>query len=94
MSLQETKVYYLRNIDYSDRDVKIVERKGDKTMFGIEISFYAIGFLTCLFLIAIIVEVNDKDRKNKRELRRMKRELEKQVLIVTNRCDTEIDIKI
>ena len=39
-------------------------------MFGIEVAFYALGFLTCLGLIAIIEEVNDKDKKNKRELKR------------------------
>ena len=63
-------------------------------MLGIEIGFYFLGFVTCLGLIAVIFEVNDKDHKHKRELRKVRKELEKQILIVTNRCDTEIDVKI
>lgn len=63
-------------------------------MFGIEVAFYALGFLTCLGLIAIIEEVNDKDRENKKELRRKHREALKEQKIDDNRNDIEIDVKV
>lgn len=63
-------------------------------MFGIETAFYALGFLTCLGLIAIIEEVNDKDRKNKRELRRKHRKALAEQKIDSNREEIEIDIKV
>ena len=63
-------------------------------MFGIETAFYALGFLTCLGLIAIIEEVNDKDRKNKRDLRRKHRKALAEQKIDSNREEIEIDIKV
>lgn len=63
-------------------------------MFGIEISFYALGFLTCLGLIAIIEEVNDKDKKAKRELRRRHRKALAEQKIDTNREKINIDVKV
>lgn len=63
-------------------------------MFGIEISFYALGFLTCLALIAVIEEVNDKDRKAKRELRRKHRRALAEQKIDTNREEINIDVKV
>lgn len=63
-------------------------------MFGIEVAFYALGFLTCLGLIAVIEEVNDKDRKNKRELRRRHRKALAEQKIDTNREEINIDVKV
>lgn len=65
-------------------------------MFGLEIAFFALGFLTCLILIAIITEVNDKDKKNKREVKQRKYELEKEQEkeISSLREDVNIDIKV
>lgn len=63
-------------------------------MFGIEVAFYALGFLTCLGLIAIIEEVNDKDKKNKKELRRKHREALKEQTIDNNRDEINIDVKV
>ena len=53
-------------------------------MFGIEVGFYALGFLTCLALIAVIEEVNDKDKKAKRELRKRHRKALAEQKIDTN----------
>ena len=63
-------------------------------MFGIEIAFYALGFLTCLGLIAVIEEVNDKDRKNKKELRRRYRSALREQKIDNNRDEINIDVKV
>ena len=63
-------------------------------MFGIEVAFYALGFLTCLGLIAIIEEVNDKDKKAKRELRRRHRRALAEQKIDSNREEIEIDVKV
>lgn len=63
-------------------------------MFGIEISFYALGFLTCLALIAVIEEVNDKDRENKKELKRRHRKALAEQKIDTNREEINIDVKV
>lgn len=63
-------------------------------MFGIEVAFYALGFLTCLGLIAIIEEVNDKDRAKKRELKRKYRNMLKQQTIETNQEEINIDVKV
>ena len=63
-------------------------------MFGIEVSFYALGFLTCLGLIAIIEEINDKDKKAKRELRRKHRRALAEQKIEDNRDNIEIDVKV
>ena len=63
-------------------------------MFGIEVAFYALGFLTCLGLIAIIEEVNDKDKKNKRELKRKYRRMLKEQKIDNNREEINIDVKV
>ena len=37
---------------------KIIEQKEDKNMFGIEVAFYALGFISCLILIAECYERN------------------------------------
>lgn len=63
-------------------------------MFGIEVSFYALGFVSCLLLITIIEEVNDKDKSNKRALKRKYRAMLKKQQIETNQEEIEIDIKI
>ena len=63
-------------------------------MFGLEVAFYALGFLTCLGLIAVIEEVNDKDRKNKRELRRKHRRALAEQTIDDNRNEIDIDVKV
>lgn len=63
-------------------------------MFGIEVAFYALGFLTCLGLIAVIEEVNDKDKKAKRELRRRHRKALAEQKIDTNREEINIDVKV
>jgi hypothetical protein len=63
-------------------------------MFGIEIAFYALGFLTCLALIAIITEVNDKDKKNKKELRKNYREQLTEQKVEDNREEINIDVKV
>lgn len=61
-------------------------------MLGIEISFYFIGFLTCLLLVTIIEEVIDKDNKLQRKSKRMNYEIKKQIKIKTNRKNSKIDI--
>lgn len=63
-------------------------------MFGIEVGFYALGFVSCLLLITIIEEVNDKDKTNKRALKRKYRAMLKKQQIETNQEEIEIDIKI
>ena len=63
-------------------------------MFGIEVAFYALGFLTCLALIAVIEEVNDKDRENKKELRRKHRRALAEQKIDNNRDEINIDVKV
>lgn len=63
-------------------------------MFGIEVAFFALGFLTCLVLIAIITEVNDKDKKNRKELRKTYREHLTEQTIEDNRDEIEIDVKV
>ena len=63
-------------------------------MFGIEVAFYALGFLTCLALIAIITEVNDKDKKNKKELRKNYREQLTEQKVEDNREEINIDVKV
>lgn len=63
-------------------------------MFGIEVSFYFLGFLTCLALIAIIEEVNDKEKKNKKELKRRYRKALAEQTIDTNREEINIDVKV
>lgn len=85
---------YLKNIDYSDGDVVEHILKGEIQMFGIEVAFYALGFLTCLGLIAVVEEVNDKDKKNKKELRRKHREALKEQTIDDNRNEINIDVKV
>ena len=73
---------------------KIIEQKEDKNMFGIEVAFYALGFISCLILIAIVEEVNDKDKRHKKELKRKYRKMLKEQTIETNQNNIEIDIKI
>lgn len=69
-------------------------------MFGIEVAFYALGFITCLFLLAVITEVNDRDKKNKKELKKsyrntLKEQEEEQKYILSEiREDIEIDVKV
>lgn len=81
-------------------NVKNKNRKEIIFMFGIEIAFYALGFVTCLFLLAVITEVNDRDKKNKKELKKSYRnalkeqEEEKQYILSETREDINIDIKV
>lgn len=69
-------------------------------MFGIEVAFYFLGFVTCLILIAIITEVNDKDKKNKKEIKRNYRkalkeqEEEQNYIISETREGIVIDVKV
>jgi hypothetical protein len=63
-------------------------------MFGIEVAFYFLGFITCLALIAIITEVNDKDKKNKKELRKNYREQLTEQKVEDNREEINIDVKV
>ena len=69
-------------------------------MFGIEVAFYALGFLTCLALIAIITEVNDREKSNKKEIKRNYRnalkeqEEEQNYILSETREDIEIDVKV
>ena len=69
-------------------------------MFGIEVAFYALGFLTCLVLIAIITEVNDREKSNKKEIKRNYRnalkeqEEEQNYILSETREDIEIDVKV
>lgn len=68
--------------------------KGEKTMFGIEIAFFAIGFLTCFVLLTIVTEVTTKEKENKRALRRKYRRMLDKQAIETNQEEINIDIKI
>lgn len=63
-------------------------------MFGIEVAFYALGFISCLILIAIIEEINDKDKRQKKELKRKYRKMLKEQQIESNQDTINIDIKI
>ena len=63
-------------------------------MFGIEVAFYALGFLTCLALIAIITEVNDREKSNKKELRKNYREQLTEQKVEDNREEINIDVKV
>jgi hypothetical protein len=68
--------------------------KGETKMFGIEIAFYALGFLTCLALIAIITEVNDREKSNKKELRKTYRNALAEQKVEDNREEINIDVKV
>lgn len=59
-----------------------------------EIIFYAIGFVSCLLFMAIVVEVNEKDRKNKRALRRSYRTQLDEQIFEKAKEDIDIDVKI
>lgn len=61
-------------------------------MLGIEISFYFIGFLSCLFLIAIILEVIERENKLQKRSKELTNEIKRQMKIKTNREETKIDI--
>ena len=63
-------------------------------MFGIEIAFFAIGFLTCFVLLTIVTEVTTKEKENKRALRRKYRRMLDKQAIETNQEEINIDIKI
>lgn len=69
-------------------------------MFGVEVAFYALGFVTCLFLLAVITEINDRDKKNKKELKNSYRnalkeqEEEQKYILSETREDIEIDVKV
>ena len=61
-------------------------------MIGIEISFYFIGFLSCLFLIAIILEIIERENKLQKKSKELTKEIKRQLKIKTNREETKIDI--
>ena len=63
-------------------------------MFGIELGFFAIGFLTCFVLLTIVTEVTTKEKENKRALRRKYRRMLDKQAIETNQEEINIDIKI
>lgn len=63
-------------------------------MLGIEIAFFTLGFLTCLGLLAIITEVIDKEKKNKKDLKKNYREQLTEQTIEDNRDEIEIDVKV
>lgn len=61
-------------------------------MIGIEISFYFIGFLSCLFLIAIILEIIERENKQQKKSKELTKEIKRQLKIKTCREETKIDI--
>lgn len=63
-------------------------------MLSIEVIFYFIGFLTCLALIAIIMEVNESDKEKKKELKNIYRHQLKEQQIEQNQEEINIDVKI
>ena len=63
-------------------------------MFGIEVAFYFIGFFTCLIIMTVITEVNESDRKKKKELKQNYRNQLTEQIIEDNQNNIEIDIKI
>lgn len=63
-------------------------------MFGIEVSFFAIGFLTCFVLLTIVTEVTTKEKENKRALRRKYRRMLDKQTIENNQEEINIDIKL
>ena len=63
-------------------------------MLSIEVIFYFIGFLTCLALIAIIMEVNESDKEKKKELKQSYRHQLKEQQIEHNQEEINIDVKI
>ena len=81
-------------------NVKNKNRKEIIFMLGIEIAFFALGFVTCLFLLTVITEVNDRDKKNKKELKKAYRnalkeqEEEQNYILSETREDIEIDVKV
>ena len=74
-------------------NVKNKYLKGEIRM-TIEVIFYFIGFLTCLALIAIIMEVNESDKEKKKELKARYRNMLKEQKIESIQNNIEIDIKI
>lgn len=63
-------------------------------MFGLEVAFFAIGFLTCFVLLTIVTEVTTKEKENKKELRRKYRRMLDIQTIELNQEEINIDIKI
>lgn len=61
-------------------------------MFGLEVSFYALGFLTCLGLLTVIVEVLDREEKAQKKSKELTKEIKRQLKIKTNREESNIDI--
>lgn len=61
-------------------------------MLGIEISFYALGFLTCLGLLTVIVEVLDRSEKAEKQSKELSKQIKKQLKIKTIREESKIDI--
>ena len=59
-----------------------------------EVIFYFIGFLSCLLLLTVIVEVNDKDKRAKRALRHDYRVQLAEQSLERAKEDIDIDIKI
>jgi hypothetical protein len=61
---------------------------------AIEAIFYAIGFLSCLLLLTVIVEVNDKDKKAKKRLRQSYRTQLNEQALEREQEDFNIDVEI
>lgn len=63
-------------------------------MFGIELAFFTLGFLTCLGLLAIITEVIDREKKQEKDLKKNYRKQLTEQTIEENRDEIEIDVKV
>ena len=59
---------------------------------GIELGFYALGFVTCLLLIAIITEVLDREERAQKKSKSITKEIRKQLTIKNNREKSKIDV--
>lgn len=66
----------------------------------IYVTYYFLGFVTCLLLLTIIVEVNDREKKNKKERKRnyrrqiMEQEIENEKTLQELKDNINIDIKV
>lgn len=62
-------------------------------MLGIEVGFYFLGFVSCLLILTIISIVVEKEKENKRNLRRQSKTSDK-IETVVDRADINIDVDI
>lgn len=77
---------------------QIIFLKGEINM--IYAAYYFLGFASCLLLLTIIVEVNDREKKNKKERKRnyrrqiMEQEIENEKTLQELKDNINIDIKV